>query len=53
MAIRIIRRGADVNFINSNGKTALHLAIEQKNIEAIQFLVKNKADVYIEDKNGE
>lgn len=53
MAFRIIRRGGDVNFINCKGKTVLHFAIEFEMDSVIQYLLQNKADVYIEDSDGE
>lgn len=33
MAQRLLKRGSNVNYVNSNGQTALHLCIENKHLE--------------------
>ena len=58
----MIVRGADVNYVNRNGNTALHLCIENNvfksdtqgtMIDAIAFLLKKGADPHITDMAGE
>lgn len=41
----LIDEGADVNIALSNGDTALHYAVEIKNIEVINYLINNGANV--------
>ena len=62
MAQRLIIRGSNVNYVNRNGNTALHLVIannyfkdsgEGTMIEAITFLLKKGADPHIMDLNDE
>ena len=42
-------RGADINSVNLQGKTALTVFIEQKRIPIIEFLLRAGADPHIED----
>ncbi|MBN2435868.1 MAG: ankyrin repeat domain-containing protein [Spirochaetes bacterium] len=42
----------NINAIDKNGQTALHHAIEKKNIEALNVILKRKANVDIADKSG-
>lgn len=62
MASKLIIRGSDVNYVNRNGNTALHLLIENNTfnekgqgsmIEGIAFLLKKGADPHIMDLNDE
>lgn len=46
-------RGSKINYVNRNGQTALHLAIENMNKNAIRFLLKKGAEVHIMDLTGE
>ena len=39
----------NINWKNKNGQTALHAAIFNGNIEIIEILLKNKADIRIKD----
>jgi ankyrin repeat protein len=49
----LVRRGANVNFQDSKGKTALHYAIEKSfDPELIRFLVANGASPDINDRTG-
>ena len=41
-ARKLINRGANINYVNSNGQTALHICILHKKIEAIDWLIKQK-----------
>ena len=53
MASKLVVRGARINYVNRNGQTALHLAIENVNRDAIRFLLKKGAEVHIMDLTGE
>ena len=44
--------GADVNFQNSDGQTALHIAVYHANEDIVQLLLNSGADVNIQDKYG-
>jgi ankyrin repeat protein len=39
----------NINWKNKNGQTALHAAIFKGNIDIIEILLKNKADIRIKD----
>jgi ankyrin repeat protein len=52
-AVRILLdNGADVNFRNRSGLTALHHAVVHNRLETAQELVKREADVNIKDDRG-
>jgi ankyrin repeat protein len=53
MASRLLVRGSNINYVNQNGKTALHMCVDNKNINAVNFLIKNRAHLHIMDLNGE
>ncbi len=53
MSSKLIVRGSDINYVNKNGKTAMHLCVENKNIEAIGFLIKKGANPHILDLGNE
>ncbi|NLG81283.1 MAG: ankyrin repeat domain-containing protein, partial [Bacilli bacterium] len=43
----------DINYQNNDQKTALHLAIEHKNIDALDYLfTRANINVNLKDKNG-
>ena len=42
----------NINLTNNEGKSALVNAVEFSNAEVVAFLLKNKADVLVKDKNG-
>ena len=50
----VLSRGSNINHINfRTNLTPLHLAIEKRmRPSTIKFLLKNKANPHIEDKNG-
>lgn len=52
MASRIISRGANVNYVNKNGKTALHLLCENLKLDGIKFVLANGGDPHIMDLTG-
>jgi ankyrin repeat protein len=50
---QLLMRGADINFGNKEGKTPLHLAVENKVSEkVIKFLLNAGARPHIEDVEG-
>merc|ERR1719253_1094685 len=44
-ALLLLNGGADINVQDAQYKTALHLAIEEKNDELIELLIRHKANV--------
>ena len=48
----LLCNGADVNFRNKEGSTALIFAAYHKNSECAKILIMNKADVDIKDAKG-
>jgi len=50
---KLIESGWKINHININGKTPLHLVVECRKIEAIEFLLERGADPHIENFYGE
>mmetsp|Transcript_24015 Transcript_24015/g.36928 ORF Transcript_24015/g.36928 Transcript_24015/m.36928 type:complete len:139 (-) Transcript_24015:2692-3108(-) len=52
MASRLIVRGADIDYVNGNGYSALHLCVENKNLKSVKFLLQKGADPHIMDKCG-
>jgi ankyrin repeat protein len=53
MASRLIVRGARIDYVNRNGNTALHLCVENKLKEAVEFLLFKGANPHIMDLKGE
>jgi len=45
-------RGANINAVNENGQTALHLAVTVRSESYVKFLVERGARVDIQDKQG-
>ena len=40
MASKCLKRGSNINYVNSNGQTSLHFCIENQLMEQIKFLLK-------------
>mgnify|MGYP001043461799 CR=1 FL=1 len=53
MAARLVVRGANINYVNTNGNTALHLCVENKFYSAVKFLLSKGADPHVMDLKGE
>ena len=53
MASRLLVRGANVNYVNSNGLTALHVFVDNQMTEAIKYLLQKGANPHIMDLTGE
>jgi serine/threonine-protein phosphatase 6 regulatory ankyrin repeat subunit B len=48
----LLDAGANVNAVNSDGKTALHLASYEEITASVKLLVEHNADLSIADQNG-
>jgi len=48
----LLRYGADVNAVNKNGRTLLHLAVSYADLDLIKLLVENGANINTKDNNG-
>jgi len=53
MSNKIIARGGNINHVNSVGKTALHVCIENHKTDVIDFLIEKGANPHIMDPAGE
>ncbi len=47
-----LHNGADINYRNKDGSTALIYATYQKHAECARILIDNKADVAVKDSKG-
>lgn len=52
IATLLITHGADVNAIDGDGDTPLHLAVRQYQLESVRLLLTNNADIDIQNNNG-
>ncbi|XP_060047345.1 protein phosphatase 1 regulatory subunit 12A isoform X4 [Erinaceus europaeus] len=50
--LRLLHRGADINYANVDGLTALHQACIDDNVEMVKFLVENGANINQPDNEG-
>ncbi|XP_075788487.1 protein phosphatase 1 regulatory subunit 12A isoform X4 [Pelodiscus sinensis] len=50
--LRLLERGADINYANVDGLTALHQACIDDNIDMVKFLVENGANINQPDNEG-
>jgi ankyrin repeat protein len=48
----LVRKGADVNYQNWSGLSALHMAISNRHSEAVRVLLESGADVNLANKAG-
>lgn len=50
----LLENGVDVNAVNSDGDTPLHVAVKRKNVDKkmVDILIKNGADVNAADRKG-
>lgn len=53
MAQRLLHKGADIDYVNSNGFTALHLCLENLKLDAVKFLLDHSANPHIMDLTGQ
>ncbi|XP_033018694.1 protein phosphatase 1 regulatory subunit 12A isoform X2 [Lacerta agilis] len=50
--LRLLERGADINYANVDGLTALHQACIDDNVDMVKFLVENGASINQPDNEG-
>lgn len=50
--LKLLDRGADINYANVDGLTALHQACIDDNVEMVKFLVENGASINQPDNEG-
>ncbi len=48
----LVDRGADINAVDNDGYSALHMATLQQSVETLRFLLKNNADTNMRNKKG-
>lgn len=48
----LVKNGADVNFENSRGETALFFACQRGHLETVKFLIGREADIDHRDNQG-
>lgn len=48
----LIKNGANCNYVDENGKAALHYAIQTGNSKIVQSLLKCSSDTNVQDKDG-
>ena len=53
MCAKLIIRGANMDYCNKNGLTALHLMIENRLLKACRFLLEKGSNPHIVDLQGE
>ena len=53
MCSKLLVRGANIDHVNKNGNTAIHLCVENSLIEAVHYLIKKNANPHIMDFAGE
>lgn len=50
--LELIDRGCDVNAVNFEEKTALHVMVERNRLECVVALLSHDAEIDLKDKNG-
>lgn len=50
--IKFIECGADINTQDKDGLTTLHIASDRGDLDAVKYLVENKANINIQDATG-
>jgi len=53
VAAKLIEKGVNVNAVNGNGATTAHLAIEYNCPGLLELLLRNGANIHLEDKAGD
>ncbi|XP_022103935.1 protein phosphatase 1 regulatory subunit 12A-like isoform X15 [Acanthaster planci] len=49
---KMLGKGADINYANVDGLTALHQAVIDEKLEMVEFLVESGADIEAQDNEG-
>ena len=47
-----LQQGVNINAVDEEGNTALHLAVDTGQIEVVQFLLNNGADITVKNNDG-
>lgn len=50
--LELIDRGCDVNALNFEERTALHVMVERNRLECVVALLSHEADIDVRDKDG-
>lgn len=50
--LELVDRGCDVNAVNFEGKTALHVMVERNRLECVVALLSHEADIDVLDRDG-
>jgi len=53
MAMLLLEKKCAVDKVNKRGMTALAIAAEQQQLDCCKLLINHKADLYIQDENGQ
>lgn len=48
----LIKKGANINDVDHNNRTALHEACKKGNLEVVKILIENGANIHIEEESG-
>lgn len=50
--LELVDRGCDVNAVNFEGKTALHVMVERNRLECVVALLSHETDIDVRDRDG-
>lgn len=48
-----MKKGADVNYIEQDGKTPCHISVAVGDLKTLEFLLKKKANIHLLDNKLE
>jgi ankyrin repeat protein len=52
MARKLLKRGADIDYVNENGNTVLHMCVYRGLKDSVKFLLNSGANQHIMDSEG-